>query len=118
MYLSEPQSTECSRTWGTPVESFTGVRNTTPNTLLSSSACAEMISAPDFVCRYVAALIVYSSTMSTRTSSNAGCVAGSADTTDESDGFDSVALMHWFDTAERETPRAPDAKAREVTAGE
>ena len=70
------------------------------------------------MCRYVAALIVYSSTMSTRTSSNAGCVAGSADTTDESDGFDSVALMHWFDTAERETPRAPDAKAREVTAGE
>ena len=56
--------------------------------------------------------------MSTRTSSNAGCVAGSADTTDESDGFYSVALMHWLDTAERETPRAPDAKAREVTAGE
>ena len=32
VYLSEPQSTECSRMWGTPVESLTGVRNAMPNT--------------------------------------------------------------------------------------
>ena len=60
-----------------PVESLTGVRKTMPKTLLSSSACAEMSSAPDLMCRYVAHLIVYSSTISTLTSSNAGCWTGS-----------------------------------------
>ena len=36
-YLREPQSTECSRMWATPVESSGGVLKVMPNTLFSSS---------------------------------------------------------------------------------
>ena len=39
--------------------------------------------APDFLCRYVAHLMVYSSTISTLTRSKAGCSAGSRDTIGE-----------------------------------
>eukprot|EP00966_Prymnesium_polylepis_P011693 268965-Prymnesium_polylepis.3 len=82
VYLSEPHNTECSRMCGTPVESVTGVGKTIPKTLLSSSACAEITSAPDLTWRYVTALILYSSTSSTLISSNAGCSAGGRSSTE------------------------------------
>ena len=36
-YFAEPQSTECSRMWNTPVESVGGVLNPIANALFSSS---------------------------------------------------------------------------------
>ena len=49
-YLRDPQSTECSRMWGMPVELVGGVRRTTPKVLFSSSLQRDMSSAPVFLC--------------------------------------------------------------------
>ncbi len=45
-YLRDPQSTECSRMWATPVESDGGVAKLMPNTLFSSALRSEISSAP------------------------------------------------------------------------
>ena len=45
-YLRLPQSTECSRMWGVPLELATGVRKVTPNVLFSSSLTTEISWAP------------------------------------------------------------------------
>ena len=47
--FSDPQSTLCSRMWGTPVESFGGVRKPMQNTLLLSSLDRRNTLAPVFL---------------------------------------------------------------------
>ena len=68
-HLRDPQSTECSRMCGMPVESPTGVRKTAPNVLFSSALTADMSSAPVFLWRYRATCESYSRTYCSRTSS-------------------------------------------------
>lgn len=47
-YLSEPHSTECSRTWNTPVESSGRVLKAMENALFSSARSSQQSSAPVF----------------------------------------------------------------------
>ena len=67
-YFSEPQRTECSRIWATPVESFGGVRNVAPKHLFSSLLTMESNSAPVASCRHSLTVPETSESLSSRTS--------------------------------------------------
>ena len=97
-YFLLPQSTECSRMCGIPVEFDGGVRNVTPKDLFSSSFESDITSAPVFLCLNKNPFALYSGTNSSLMSSKPckllGALIAAMDSTEAS--FAAMAAEVWL----------------------